>query len=140
MSEITVQKPIAELCKTWQNLKRSLYECDEIRLEVFYEAFRETEQHLQQFISKTAISKAYMPLITDAYAFVDAQAGEGNVQMQAAKILTERMLYQYLVNEDVNPQNASCVTIYILKTMRQLTVDFSEVSIAMKILKEALQF
>ena len=117
-----------------------MYECDEIRVEVFCKTFEETEQHLRQFIAKAAISKAYMSLIRDAYAFVDAQAGDSNVQMQAAKILTERLLYQYLVNEDVKPQNASCVTVYILKTMRQLTVDLSDVGIAMKILTEALQF
>lgn len=139
MSDQLVQKPIEMLRKDWQNLKRALCDCDEIRLEFFAEVFKNTEQCLRPCISANAISKEYMPLITDVYAFVDAEFGDSNVQIQAAKILTERMLYQYIVNVDVDEQSASCVTIYLLKTKRQLTVDFSDVAVALAILIEALQ-
>lgn len=139
MNDQIAQNSIEMLCADWQKLKRSLYECDEIRLEVFQDIFQKTEQCLRQCIGANAISKAYIPLIADAYAFVDAESGDANVQIQAAKILTERMLYQYAVNVDANEQNASCVTIYLLKTKRQLTVDFSNVAAAFSVLTDALQ-
>jgi hypothetical protein len=70
---------------------------------------------------------------------VDAPAGDDDVQTQAAKILAERMLYQYVINTNVDVQNASCVTIYLLKSKRQLTLDFSNVNVALSLLMEALR-
>ena len=49
------------------------------------------------------------------------------------------MLYQYVVNPDVDARSASYVTIYLLKTKRQLTVDFSDVGLALAILVEEMQ-
>lgn len=134
-----VQMPIDKLCNDWRKLKSALYDCDDISIKFFQEVFKNTEQCLQQCIAVDAISKVYIPLIADVYAFVDADAGDSNAQIQAAKILTERMLYQYVVNRNVDVQNPSSVTIYLLKSKRQLTVDFSDVVRAFPIVVEALQ-
>ena len=139
MCEQIMEKSLEALGKDWRNLKASLQDCDEIRIDFFQETFKNTEQCLRRFIEEKSISKEYLPLITDAYAFVDAQIGDDNVQIQAAKILTERMLYQYVVNEEVNLQNPSVVAVYLLEARRQLTVDFSNVATAFYILVEALQ-
>ena len=126
------------LGKDWRKLRNALFECDDISVKFFQEVFENTRQCLLPCLGVQAISKEFVPLIADAYSFVDTEAGEGNTQIQAAKILTERMLYQYVVNQNVDLQKPDSVTIYILKTKRQLTVDFSNVSIAFPILVEAL--
>ena len=126
------------LGKDWRKLRNALFECDDISVKFFQEVFENTRQCLLPCLGVQAISKEFVPLIADAYSFVDTEAGEGNTQIQAAKILTERMLYQYVVNQNVDLQKPDSVTIYILKTKRQLTVDFSNVSIAVPILVEAL--
>lgn len=135
---MTDQMPMDQLCKDWRKLRSALYDCDDISVKFFQEIFQSTEQCLRQCLGAQAIGKEYIPLIADAYSFVDADAGDDNTQIQAAKILTERMLYQYAVNMNVDLQNPSSVTIYILKTKRQLTVDFSDVECAFPILVEAL--
>ena len=139
MNDKTTQMSIESLCKSWQDLKCSLYECDDIRMETFCEVFKNTEQLLSHCITANAVGKEYIPLVADVYGFVDAPAGDDNIQTQAAKILTERMMYQYVVNEDVDAQNASCVTVYLLKAKRQLKVDFSNVELALSILVEAMR-
>lgn len=139
MNDLLVPMPIDTLCNEWRKLKSALYDCDDISVKFFQEVFKNTEQCLRQCISANSISKEYIPLIADAYAFVDAEAGDQNAQIQAAKILTERMLYQYVVNMQVDVQRASCVTIYLLKTKRQLNVDFSDVARAFSVVVEALK-
>ena len=134
MAEISMEA----LSKDWRKLRSALFDCDDISVKFFQEVFQNTEQCLQQCLGVPAIGKEYIPLIADAYSFVDAEAGDNNTQIQAAKILTERMLYQYVVNLNVDLQNPSSVTIYILKTKRQLTVDFSNVECAFPIVVEAL--
>ena len=57
---------------------------------------------------------------------------------QAAQILCERMLYQYVVNTNVSEQNANCITVYVLKNKRQITVDIRNAPVAFSIIKEAL--
>ena len=139
MNNQLVQTPVAKLCEDWQSLKGSLHDCDDIRVEVFQEAFKSAELFLRQCITSDTISKAYIPLIADMYAFVDCEAGDKNVQIQAAKILTERMLYQYVVNCHAEEQSACCVTVYLLKNRRQLTVDLTNVAMAFPIVVSALQ-
>lgn len=138
MDEQLVQKTLSALSNDWQKLKASLYHCDEINVKFFLEAFRKTEEFLRRCIGSVAIPKEYIPLIADVYAFVDAEAGDQNVQIHAAKILTERMLYQYVVNPDVSEENASCVTVYILKAKRQLRIDFSDAEVAFAIIADTL--
>ena len=70
-----VQMPIDKLCNDWRKLKSALYDCDDISIKFFQEVFKNTEQCLQQCIAVDAISKVYIPLIADVYAFVDADAG-----------------------------------------------------------------
>lgn len=130
---------ILALCEHWQKLKRALFDCDELCMEFFEKTFKNTEQCLRQCVTAATISKSMIPLIADAYAFVDAEREDDNVQIQAAKILTERMLYQYVVNENVDEKNASCVTVYNVRTKRQIAVDFSNVTIALSMLVKALQ-
>ena len=130
---------IESLRKDWQSLKSALHSCDEIHEAFFLDVFQKTAECLSGCVAEKAIAKEYIPLIADVYAFVDTEAGDSNVQIQAAKILSERMVYQYAVNPQVDAANPSCVTIYILKSKRQLTIDFSEVAIAFTILTEALQ-
>lgn len=139
MSEQIVQKPIEALRKDWQNMKTSLRDCDDIRLEVFQETFESTELCLRSCIGAKAVSKEYIPLIADVYAFVDAEAGDDNVRIQTAKILAERLMYQYVVNEAVTDENASCISIYVLQIKRQLTLDLSDIAMAYAALLEALQ-
>ena len=138
MVESFAQKPIEAVCKDWQKLKASLYECDDIRLEFFQEVFSSTEQYLRHCISAKSIDKEYIPLIVDAFAFVDADAGDKNARIQAAKILTERMLYQYTVSSDVTEQNADRVTVYLLKRKRQVTFSFGDVELALATVMESL--
>ena len=139
MDEQLVQKSLSALGNDWRKLKASLSHCDEINVKFFFEVFQNTEQCLRQCIDSVAIPKMYIPLITNVYAFVDAEAGDHNVQIQAAKILTERMMYQYVVNPTAREQDASCVTVYILQTKRQLTVDLSDVELAFSIIVDTLQ-
>ncbi|MBR6554767.1 MAG: hypothetical protein IKT90_00960 [Clostridia bacterium] len=139
MDEQLVQKTLSALSNDWQKLKASLYHCDEINVKFFLEAFRKTEEFLRRCIGSVAIPKEYIPLIADVYAFVDAEAGDQNVQIHAAKILTERMLYQYVVNDHADEQSAGCVTVYLLKNRRQLTVDLTNVAMAFPIVAKALQ-
>lgn len=138
MMDLPAQISMDQLSKDWRKLRSALYDCDDISVKFFQEVFQNTEQCLRQCLGIQAIGKEFIPLITDAYSFVDADAGDHNTQIQAAKILTERMLYQYVVNLNVDLQNPSSVTIYILKTKRQLTVDFSDVVRAFPIVVEAL--
>jgi hypothetical protein len=139
MNDQTIQTSIESLCKEWQALKTALYDCDDIRADTFQEVFRNTDQCLRHCVTAHAVGKEYIPLIADVYGFVDAPAGDDDVQTQAAKILAERMLYQYVINTNVDVQNASCVTIYLLKSKRQLTLDFSNVNVALSLLMEALR-
>ena len=126
------------LGKDWRKLRNALFECDDISVKFFQEVFENTRQCLLPCLGVQAISKEFVPLIADAYSFVDTEAGEGNTQIQAAKILTERMLYQYVVNPDVSEENASCVTVYILKAKRQLRIDFSDAEVAFAIIADTL--
>ena len=139
MNDQTIRVVIESLCKNWRDLTNSLSNCDNIHMENFQELFKSTDECLYHCVTADAVEKVYIPLITDIYGFVDAKAGDENVQTQAAKILAERMLYQYVVNPCVDVNNASCVTVYLLKTKRQLTVDFSNVGQALSLLIEALQ-
>ena len=139
MREQIVQKPIEVLRQEWQSLKASLKECDDIRLEAFLETFESTELFLRPCIGAGDVSKMYIPLIADVYAFVDTEAGDDNVRIQAAKILAERLMYQYVVNEAVTEETAPCVSVYVLKIKRQLTVNLSNAPIAYTSLLEALQ-
>ena len=139
MREQIVQKPIEVLRQEWQSLKASLKECDDIRLEAFQETFESTELCLRSCIGAKAVSKEYIPLIADVYAFVDAEAGDDYVRIQTAKILADRLMYQYVVNEAVTEENASCISIYVLQIKRQLTLDLSDIAMAYAALLEALQ-
>ena len=131
-------KLIETLSTEWRKLKSSLDKIDEMSVSYFIETFTKTEQFLSKYISENTIEKDCVPLIVDAYSFVDSEVGNDNVEMQAAKILTERMLYQYVINPEVNDQNASCVTIYMVNSRRQLKIDLTNAVIAFAIIKEAL--
>jgi len=138
MNEQFTPDSLKALCCNWQKLKASLYDCDEIRTEFFLETFKNTAECLRPCLTADAISKEYIPLITDAYAFVDVNVGD-NVLMQAAQILTERMLYQYVVNTAASEQDADCVAVYLLNNKRQLNIDFSNENVAFSLIAEALR-
>jgi hypothetical protein len=139
MNEQLAQNTVDMLCRNWQKLKMSLRDCDEIRTDVFLETFHSTEEALRQCLASSAVDKMYIPLIADAYTFAFTEAANKCVKIQAAQILTERMLYQYTVNPEANAENASRITIYILETKRQINIDITDVAAAFPVVEEALE-
>lgn len=140
MSDQSTQAFIDSLRKDWQNLKQALSTCDKIRVEFFLEALKSTDQLLRSCVTADSVSKEYIPLIADIYAFVDADGCSDDIPTQAAKILTERLLYQYVVCTYADEKAADRVAIYLLQKKRQLLVDLSDLACAFSAIVEALQW
>ena len=127
------------LAAQWAELKFILERKKKLDYGMFKQTFAKSYQALQSCAKAEAIDKKYLRLILSAYNFINTKVIAEDDVLDAAMVLTERML-DIIVSPGNNTEVvADCARVYILEARQDVYINFTNVDEAIDTLSEVIK-
>lgn len=130
------QMDLTELAQGWEALCLGIKKHQIINFGKFDPIFAQTCSLLALHASEGSLDKKYIPIISKAFLFANADARGLDSKGLAALVLTDRMLSCYAFGD--TPAQDGRVSVYSMEARKAVCIDFSNISASIDVLAELM--